>query len=41
MLGSQVTNKQTSHDPLFLEPLDYNKGTTHSDTVSVFLHLQS
>jgi len=21
MLGSQVTNKQTGHDPLFLEPL--------------------
>jgi len=41
MLGSQVTNKQTSHDPLFLEPLDCNKGTTHSDTLSVFLQLQS
>jgi hypothetical protein len=41
MLGSQVTNEQNSHDPLFLEPLDCNKGTTHSDTLSVFLHLQS
>jgi hypothetical protein len=27
--------------PLFLEPQDCNKGTTHSDTLSVFLHLQS
>jgi len=26
---------------LFLEPLDCNKGTTHSDTLSVFLQLQS
>jgi len=33
MLGSQVTNKQIGHDPLFLEPLDCNKGTTHSDTL--------
>jgi len=40
MLGSQVTNKQTSHDPLFLELEDCNKGTTHSDTLSVFLQLQ-
>jgi len=31
MLGSQVTNKQTGPDPLFLEPLDCNKETTHSD----------
>jgi hypothetical protein len=31
MLGSQVTNIQTGQDPLFLEPLDCNKGTTHSD----------
>jgi len=41
MLGSQVMSKQTDHDPLFLEPLDCNKGTTHSDTFSVFLQLQS
>jgi hypothetical protein len=33
MLGCQVTNKQTSHDPLFLELWDCNKGTTHSDTL--------
>jgi len=33
MLGSQVTNKQTGHDPMFLELLDCNKGTTHSDTL--------
>jgi len=41
VLGSQVTNTQTGHGPLFLEPLDCNKGTTHSDTLSVFLQLQS
>jgi len=41
MLGSQVTNKHTGHDPLFLELYDCNKGTTHSDTLSVFLQLQS
>jgi len=41
MLGYQVTKKQTGPDPLFLEPLDSNKGTTHSDTLSVFLQLQS
>ena len=41
MLGSQVTNKQTSPDPLFLEPYDYNEETTHSDTLSVFLQLKS
>jgi len=41
MLGSEVTNKQTGHDPLLFEPLDCNKGTTHSDTLSVFLQLQS
>ena len=41
MLWSQVTNKQTHHDPLLLEPLDTNKGTTHSDTLSVILQLQS
>ena len=41
MLGSQVTNKQTGHGPLLLEPLDCNKETTHSDTLSVFLQLQS
>ena len=41
MLGSQVTNKQTRHDPLLLEPLDTNKRTTHSDTLFVFLQLQS
>ena len=29
MLVSQVTNKQTSSDPLFLEPLDCNKENTH------------
>jgi len=44
MFGSQVTNKQTGPDPLFLEPLDCNKETTDSDTLSVFLpnflHLQ-
>ena len=34
MLGSQVTNKQTNPDPLFLEPYDCNKETTHSDTLS-------
>ena len=37
MFGSQVTNKQTSPDVLFLEPEDCNKETTHSDTVFVFL----
>jgi hypothetical protein len=41
MLGTQVTNKQTRHDPLLLKPLDTNKGTTHSDTLFVFLQLQS
>jgi len=41
MFVSQVTNKQTSPDPLFLEPQDCNKETTHSDTLSVFLQLQS
>jgi hypothetical protein len=41
MLWSQVTNKQTGHDPLFLEPLDCIKGTTYSDTLFVFLQLQS
>jgi len=41
MLGSQVTNKQTGLYPPFLEPLDCNTGTTHSDTLSVFLQLQS
>jgi len=29
------------HDPQFLEPLDCNKGNIHSDTLSVFLQLQS
>jgi hypothetical protein len=38
---SQVTNKQTGPEPLFLEPEDCNKVTTHSDTLSVYLHLQS
>ena len=38
---SQVTNKQTVSDLLFLELQDCNKGTTHSDTLSVFLQLQS
>jgi hypothetical protein len=37
---SRVTIKQTLSD-LFLEPRDRNKGTTHSDTLSVFLHLYS
>jgi hypothetical protein len=41
MLGSKVTNKQTRHDPLLLEPSDTNKGTTHSDTLFVFLQLPS
>ena len=41
MLGSQVTNKQTAPDTLFLEPLDSNKRNTHSDTLSVFQQLQS
>jgi len=41
MLGSQVTNKWTGRDSLFIEPLDCNKGTTHSDTLSVLLQLQS
>jgi hypothetical protein len=41
MLGSQVTNKQTGPDPLFLEPWNCNKETTHSDTLSVFHQLQS
>jgi len=36
MLGSQVTNKQTRHDPLFLDPLDCSKGTTHSGTLFSF-----
>ena len=31
-VGSQVTYKQTGPDPLFLEPEDCNKVTTHSDT---------
>jgi len=35
MLVSQVTNKQTGPDPLYLEPLDCNKETTHSDTLSL------
>ena len=38
---SQVTNKQTGPDPLFLEPESCNKVTTHSDVLSVFLQLQS
>jgi len=33
--------KYTGHDSLFLEPSDCNNGTTHSDTLSVFLQLQS
>jgi hypothetical protein len=33
--------KQTGLDPLFLESYDCNKETTHSDTLSVFLQLQS
>ena len=41
MLGSQVTNKEISPDPVFLEPYDCNKETTHSDTLSLFLQLQS
>ena len=41
MLGSQVTNKQTGPDPPFLEPLDCNKETTHSDTLTLFLQLPS
>jgi len=32
---------QTVSGPLFLEPQDCNKGTTHSGTLSVFLQLQS
>jgi hypothetical protein len=36
MFEFQVTNKQTSPD-LFLEPLNCNKETTDSDTLSVFL----
>ena len=40
-VGSQVTHKHTRCDPLFLEPEDCNKVTTHSDTLSVFLQLQS
>jgi hypothetical protein len=40
-VGSQVTHKRISPDPLFLEPEDCNKVTTHSDTLSVFLQLQS
>jgi len=31
---------QIVSDPLFLKPLDCNKGTTHSGTLSVFLQLQ-
>jgi hypothetical protein len=38
MLRSQVTNKQTGPDPLFLEPLDCNKETAHSDTLFSFNH---
>jgi len=38
---SHVTNKQTVSDLLFLEPQDRNKGTIHSDTLSVFHYLQS
>jgi len=33
--------KHTGHDPLFLELYDCSKGTTHSDTLSFFLQLQS
>jgi len=40
-VGSQVTHKHTTRDPLFLEPEDCNKVTTHSDTLSVSLQLQS
>ena len=32
-VGSQVTHKHISPDPLFLEPEDCNKVTTHSDTL--------
>jgi hypothetical protein len=35
-VGSQVTNKQSGPDPLFLEPEDCNKETTHSDTLFSF-----
>jgi hypothetical protein len=38
---SQVTNKQTGSDPMFSEPEDCNKVTTHSDTLSVYIQLQS
>jgi hypothetical protein len=42
---SQVTNKQTNKqtgpDPLFVEPEDCNNVTTHSDTLCVYLQLQS
>ena len=41
VVRSQVTNKQTGPDPLFLEPEDCNKVTTRSDTLSVYLQLQS
>ena len=40
-VGSQVTHNHTGPDPLFLEPEDCNKVTTHSNTLSVFLQLQS
>ena len=40
-VGSQVTHKHTGPNPLFLEPEDCNKVTTHSGTLSVFLQLQS
>jgi hypothetical protein len=41
MFEFQVTNKQTGPDPLLLEPKDCTKNTTHSDTLSRFLQLQS
>ena len=40
-VGPQVTQKHTGPDTLFLEKEDCNKVTTHSDNLSVFLHLQS
>jgi len=40
-LGLKLQINRLVMAPLFLEPLDCNKGTTHSDTLSVFLLLQS
>ena len=40
-VGSQVIHKPTGPDPLFWEPKDCKKVTSHSDTLSVFCQLWS